>query len=684
MRFPTINGQRRQKVTIPQLNGGVNYRDAMNLLNDNQLTDVRNMWFKDGALRTRYGITVNKDYGVPQTMFEGEIKSHCFCRSSGTTFVVEEIDDGLYEFANVHAFDIDGCLVASTGDTRFGKGGLIVPFGQRYNGENYDAIIYFSLPDSQSDSQCEICGVRIEMGEVVLDTLSPYVPTVFVSGTGDKVTGTESAGGYMLEGYNFLTNEYIAYYNTDAESTKYYFPTASKGNTVIEYTQGSTRYTWSGAVGANAVRSEGIDITVNITSDYIEFSSPLPAVNGRSNNLKVTTRSQVAGQEAGIFPTLKSHAWFGGSGDGIGGGTRLFLAGDVYTPNRVYFSSLNNPLYFSENNYIDVGSTDSSITAFGKQSDMLVIFKDDETYFATYVAGESLKAEDVMSGIAVDIETLRATFPITQLSGNIGCDLPSTIRNMQNRLMWADSYGRVWTLIYSNEYSTRNIRAIGGLISRKLKDSNINLDSAIAVNYDNYYMLLAYDVEKQTNVAFVLDTEDYGYAYYTSYGSDKKAQNSMGWYAWELPQMNILFSDERAGSPLIFAKDGERLIAYTMADGDDEKLEADGTTTTTPISCMFQTKLFDMKYPEKQKSFDRIYLSIGESRELCAQAVYVTEKGNFTDSAKIASDGISDAFTAQFIGGVTLSPNIRSKRFALRLENEGRMYVDGISIYYKV
>ena len=361
----------------------------------------------------------------------------------------------------------------------------------------------------------------------------------------------------------------------------------------------------------------------------------------------------------------------------------MFLAGDDNHPNRVYFSSLNNPLYFSENNYIDIGSTNSSITAFGKQSDMLVIFKNDETYFTTYVAGEAPKAEGVMSGLTVDIETLRATFPVTQLSGNIGCDLPNTIRNMQNRLMWADSYGRVWTLIYSSEYSTRNIRAIGGLISRKLKDSNINLDGAIAVNYDNYYMLLAYDVDKQTNVAFVLDTEDYGYAYYTSYGSDKKAQNSMGWYAWELPQMDILFSDERAGAPLIFVKDGERLIAYTMADGADEKLEADGTITQTTIPCMFQTKVFDMRQPERDKSFDRVYISVGKSQELCAEAVYVTDKGNFIDSAKIACEGISDAFTAQFIDNKTLSPNIRAKRFALRMENNGTMYIDGISVYYR-
>ena len=681
MRFPAMNSQRRQKVSIPKLNGGVNYRDAMNLVEDNQLTDVKNMWFKDGALRTRYGVTVNKGDVNPQSEFSNGRAARCFCKSSGITYVIDSKTNqsgGASDTWCVRAFDVDGDYIGQS-QNMVGVVSLIVPFGQTINGGVYDAIAY----QYSGSATTNIWGIQVESNSVSVEQLSPYVPTVMVSGSGDKVTGTESTKGYLLEGYNLLTNEYISFYKTDAESTKYYLPIESQGRVKIEFSQGYENYVWEGRVGDTELEGEGTSITATITKTFVEFSSPLPEIELKSNNLKVST-SRV-GSTADIVPSLTTYEWFGGSSSGIFGGTRLFLAGDVAAPNRVYFSSKDNPLYFSENNKFGVGSADSAVTAFGKQSNMLVIFKSDETYFATYVAGEALNAEeDVMGNVpAVDIETLRATFPVTQLSGNIGCDLPSTIRNMQNRLMWADSYGRVWTLIYSSEYSTRNIRAIGGLISRKLKDSNINLEGAVAVNYDNYYMLIVDDVEKETKAAFVLDTEDYGYAYYTSYGSDKKAQNSMGWYAWELPQMNILFSDERAGAPLIFAKDGERLIAYTMADGADEKLEADGTITQTTIPCMFQTKLFDMRQPERDKSFDRVYISVGKSQELCAEAVYVTDKGNFIDSAKIACEGISDAFTAQFIDSKTLSPNIRAKRFALRMENNGTMYIDGISVYYR-
>jgi hypothetical protein len=638
----------------------------MNLLNDNQLTDVRNMWFKDGALRTRYGLSISND-GYKFTDFSGEIIDHCFCRASGNTYVVEKIGNEFVTI-NIHAFDVDGYYI---GMKYAGFECQIVPLNSTINGKIYDAVAYGSG---------DVYGIYVNDGILSLDKLEPYAPIVFVSGKGSAATGTDTVGGDLVEGYNLLTNAFRAYYNTDAESTKYYMPKSIAGTITVTYTQGNTKYVWEGIVGQGELTSVGTSRKMTPNRDYIEFSEPLPEIVGPSNNLKVYAHyAETSTDKPNVIPG-KIHAWFGGTRSEIYGGTHLFVAGgDEEHINRVHFSGANNALYFSENNYIDVGSPDSAITAFGKQSDMLVFFKNDEIYYTPYVQGNEVSSEDVMAGKVVDTESVQAFFPVTQLSGNIGCDLPQTIRLMQNRLMWADSYGRVWTLIYSNEYSTRNVRAVGGLISRKLKE--LNLHNAMATTYDNYYMLL---IGGDENKAFVLDTEDYGYAYYTSYGSDKKAQNSMGWYAWELPNIPLSFSDERTGEPLIFSKNGGKLYAYSIADGNDTVMDADGNSVETLIPCMLQTKLFDMNATEKTKVFERVYITLGKSPELSGNATYITEQRNYTDSAKIEFEGISDEFTAQFIGGVTLSPNIRSKRFALRLENEGRMYVDGISIYYKV
>ena len=113
---------------------------------------------------------------------------------------------------------------------------------------------------------------------------------------------------------------------------------------------------------------------------------------------------------------------------------------DVYKRQDV-----DNPLYFPENNYAYVGDSSQAATAFGKQSDMLVIFHSREMYYATYVAGGDFTAQDVIDGKIVDVTAYMAKFPITQINGEIGCDCPRTVQLCNNRLAWATSDGRVYT-----------------------------------------------------------------------------------------------------------------------------------------------------------------------------------------------------------------------------------------------
>ena len=59
MNFPLMNKRNRQGMAIPDLAGGINLRDSVSMVNDNQLTDAVNVWFKDGALKTRPPIVTN-------------------------------------------------------------------------------------------------------------------------------------------------------------------------------------------------------------------------------------------------------------------------------------------------------------------------------------------------------------------------------------------------------------------------------------------------------------------------------------------------------------------------------------------------------------------------------------------------------------------------------------------------
>lgn len=681
---------RRARVNIPELRGGVNYREAMNVVEDNQLTDVRNMWFKDGVLRTRPGLKIPHEDGVGYTdAFDAfEIGTMCYCPSSGYTFV-RAIKATSQKDIEIHAFDVDGyhigyvVLPTGTGGTA-----LICPFERLYNNVNYVAVCY---------TRSAVYGLYVTGNTLSASFLEPYIPIVSINGKGASAVGTDAAAGTLIEGYNLLTNKYRAFFNTDAESTRYVLPaTLGIADCTVVYTQGDTVWTWE-LLGYSATKEndQATTITAKISDDMqaVEFSAPLPEVSGRSNNLCVTANDDR--ELLPIIPSAQTFAWFGGSRSGIYGGTRLFVGCTGYNKNRMYWSGLDDPLYFSENNYVNVGSGDEPITVFGKQSDMLVIFKERELYYTTYVKGEEYTAEDVMEGRVVDVSTLDATFPITQLSGKTGCDLPQTVQLMQNRLVWADSNGKVWSLVYSNEYSQRNIRSVGGMIERKLAAHNLN--HVISAAYGDYYLLLINEPGEGT-VGYALDTAEYGYSHYTSYGNDRKAQRSMAWYAFDFPLLDseqyvFIGSAECGNNTVLYAMSADFLnletlnravIAYTFAEGEDETTDFAGNYTAAPISCMFQTKLFDMGSPEKIKTFDRLYIGFGRTENLAAGITYVTEKGSFEDSYIARAESIAALHTAQFVETQTLTPNMRCRRFAVRVENEGEMYVDGLGLSYKI
>lgn len=686
MSFPAMGHSRRARVNIPDLRGGVNYRDALSAVEDNQLTDVDNLWFKDGALRTRPGMKIPRKNG--KVGYTGDYEAYAadrawMCRCPSGCTLIYTIS-GMYTsyLYNLYAFDADGYYIGS--GTLSAQNALLVPYGSSLNGAVYDAIAYHGGTMGRY-----ISGIRVTEDGITATELEPYAPVVMFNGKGRSVVGADAPGGALLEGYSVLTAKYRAYYNTDAQSTKYYLPTPMVPNTAtLTYTVGTETWVWPLTTVFKAENNSKTTVEAKLSVDgYVELSSALPEVEGASNNLCVTGYARDYSPAFSVMQA-DAYAWFGGTKSGINGGTRLFLA----SGNKVYWSGVNDPFYFSENNYAAVGAATGSITAFGKQSDALIIFKEREIYYTTYNDGISVTAEDVVSGKVVDVSTLDATFPLAQLSGNIGCDLPHTVRLMQNRLVWADSSGKVWTLVYTSEYNQRNVRPVGGLIERKIKaHSMAHVHAAV---YGDYYVLLV--TEDGGTTGYALDTAEYGYSYYTSHRNDERAQSRMAWYVWTFPQFNgssitVIGSSDTGADALWFTLQNDaddtglrKLTAYTFGDGGDETADYAGGYTETPIPCRFTTKLFDMDRPDREKMFDRLYIGFGQTEELNAKLTYITEKGEFEDSYRVTAEKTQPMWTAQFIRTEPVTPNMRCRRFAVRVENTGDMYVEGLVLSYRV
>lgn len=110
---------------------------------------------------------------------------------------------------------------------------------------------------------------------------------------------------------------------------------------------------------------------------------------------------------------------------------RVFLGGDIYHPNRVYFSQViteNVGLEFNEILYFNVGKpSEGEIRAFGKLDNNLIIFKEEAIY--------------LLSGIGPDRKGLNSDFQPQRITADVGCSTAYSIVEMPDGLMFKSDKG---------------------------------------------------------------------------------------------------------------------------------------------------------------------------------------------------------------------------------------------------
>lgn len=719
MRIPKMQASPQYMVTIPKLDGGVNLKDAPHLVEDNQLTDICNMWWKDQALRTRPGLMTDAEKCVDIGERIGTDTGYYNLRRESDYFNVDTYIDGSLSAVLI---DSEYCLEESGGAERFSA-------DIRVCSDKGDISALASIPNTYSVGMISQCVVHKDTwyvfmtggqiykykpdsdGQHVFTKVEPYVPLVALNGKG-YVSGTDKGSfafsGTFYEGYNLLTGAFKVTYTTNGKDNIFPLPIGDLSSypgedIVIKFTQHNGEVTtfnipwdkWysnerdytvddfmtdenNATVVAEIDRKNGIFYfkANGQGQSEIRYVAPDPSVQ---NNLEITAWSYRTGKID--ICAMRFHTWFGGDGKGINGGTRLFMAGDKRNPNLVCWSAINNPLYFPENSNSRIGDYGQAITAFGKQSDMLVIFKEHELFYSTYQSG-SFDWQDVYSGnTVVDVETSSAAFPIFQINACIGCDCPHTIQLCNNRLVWATSDGKVYTLTSSTPYSERNVRELSGMIeaSLKLNDSEA-LKNASSGDYAGHYVL------QVGNSLYLLDYNSSGYEHNTSY-TGRNAEKHMPWYIWSTASDGVTwkrFFSSGDNGLLIGEKsmnDTVYRIVCVLGDGKDYGVDYNNGLqfSKTQIHSMFQTKLFDFGRPERRKNARKLHIGATDVADGYITLSYVTEFGTQEDAYRIGMYGDGD----MRVWAVTPHVN-RMRRFGIRADSAGAMAVDGMVIRYEV
>ncbi len=241
MNFPRINKSPARTVNVPVLSGGVNKRDGISLIADNQVTDALNVWFDGGLLKTRPGITGGgKGEKIP---LKGNYGQGAYIND------ITVFDDVTVNIADELGFTRECLLMAVklqvTGGTKilllltspdgatsgeseqvFGDyEEKIIGDGSTCNYINYnvpsDEISYFAVNcndksylfvSSSKNSIYDIYEIAGDTSRLIPNT-EIYAPLVLVNATACDSLYWD-LNGVQWESYNMLTNRYKAQYTS--------------------------------------------------------------------------------------------------------------------------------------------------------------------------------------------------------------------------------------------------------------------------------------------------------------------------------------------------------------------------------------------------------------------------------------------------------------------------------------
>ncbi len=678
MQYPSMGKNRQYRVTIPQLNGGVNYALPPHLIEDNQLSDVKNMWYKDGRLQTRPGLVNVSDCTVGGNIIR-TIKTQdkiCVVSVSNNSDLIFS----LFDFNGKHQTCVERSLDGKEKNTN------VFVFENAGVGDEDTDVYAFLISD---DTKMKTLGVKSNGG--INETLKLYIPTLCKGGEPSEENKYGINKDILFEPVNLLTDSFKCDYVTNGKGIYFSLPKQGLpklvGNEKIKVTHisGGKTYTHEltkentsdGSVYTETTEQEDGKLVFSVKTGIFHFTksgtpyAPKLTQTGMNVSFEFTRESN---ENAEKICNMKFSTWYGGGSSGLSGGTRLFVAGNPDEPNVIRWSALNNPLYFPENNYAYVGSNASKITAFGKQNELLVIFKENELYCSYYVQGNTPTAEQLKNQEVIDIEAAQAMFPVYPLHPEIGCDCPDTICLCNNRLVWFNSNRKVYGLFTTGQYNERNVRELSYAIEKKLKEASAGdvANPAAAEIEGNYLLYLG-------NNVFAMDYSTSGFSYYSSYSSDEKAQKAVAWYLWELYQIPKILASVSCGDKniLIAQKDNNY---HTFAFLPDSKI-GEFDENETHISSMVKTKLFDFGYPERLKRINPFYLQVSGADGEKIKLTYFRGNGKVLDdyAPTLTGNGLEEA------DPIRITPNAnRVREFGIELDSSGSMEVGSLTLNYSM
>ncbi len=630
MKYTALKNTDRRLFTVPSLDGGLVLDKDFQGLEDNQLSDGLNMWFRGGLLRTRSGlkpiedtvITPKADEDVDMAFritdsvyYKGNTKYNLAYYTAVNQektanriyfYLISALGElksiGKLEFSRV----VSGyfCLVRNiffiVGNKTVGSG--IYAFISKRDGSNTTYQVFEAdeaLKNWENVSQ------------------QYYCPTYYINGRGtryaeaaqmDKIKYDEPM---FLEQRNLLNSRLKLYYTSDGLSSVFRLPISNLDGEEIScrlYIDSENYVYWrttaTGNTATATYKSKEIKMKCDRKAGVISFTAdgedyPVPIMPYcSSNNIVISVAKAVENGFQRVVSSKKCLIF----------NSRAYVCGNESNPNEVYSARLTNPLYFPKNMKAIIGENTSAVEALGVQSNKLIAFKANEIYKIDVTSDESEQSSAILDSTSdfLSSDILKAQ----SIHTDIGCDCPNSIKLCGNRLVWLNADGAVYTLATTSYGDENNVYEISRPIGQKIRElSKDALKSAFAVAFGGYYLLFA------GNSVFVLDYNVKGFGFSAEYAYARENSKGVNWHCWRLPEDVLLSSGIFAGEQIIVAcEDTRAYINYISSlEGDRDYLltlkNGRVAKETADINAYFKTKCFGLELPQGQKRIEALYIN---------------------------------------------------------------------------
>lgn len=610
MKYTSLKKKGEKILTIPLLDGGINFSASNRKIADNQLVYSKNMFFESGFLKTRPGIySENKsildvsdfnfanhiDYRITDTkvFINGEYKKIAVC----------DIDYGYSNFiyamfllgSDASQLPIGNIYFNRLDDSTFFKPFNITFYcGASKNGSGIFALV--SLQNIHNSQQKEYHIYELDKTLKVWNmSYQYYVPTVFINGRGNAYE-MAAQNNYVLqskptnlEALNMLDGRFYAYYSSDGFSNSFklpfsnisassvvcriYYSLKDYSEWVIYEGETNAKTTFNNTeVTMHIDRQKGLVYFMSAQGDY---SIPRMSVY-KENNIRILAKKDIEGGfENIVSSTISKDVGFG----------YIFAGGNK--SNELYYCDFERPLYFPVITENYVGASDEPINSLAVSGEKIFIFKSSSIHFGTFKKGEILNNTSLLTDNASIFNTPKK-IDIQCITNKSGPLKKQTVDIFNNQPIWQGKDSGIYTVSSSGKIKN---------ISQDFKEFlkiNFSADEVYAQILNEQYFLC------YNNKIVLINLE-----------SEKPTI-----YFWEFPDevkiIGLVSSSERIA---FVCKNLQTNIAYCASLKGSIDICVSGLNKSEnvyKIKSYIKTKAFDLNSGYRKRRINRLILKMSK------------------------------------------------------------------------